>query len=80
MLKRRNRFVVFRLTQEEYEDLKSACVSRGARNLSDFARSELLLAVERDGSEVLQRLAELQTWMNRVEQLLRANFEPGRRQ
>ena len=45
VLKRRNRVVVFRLTQDEYEDLKTVCTVRGARNISDFARSELLTAI-----------------------------------
>jgi hypothetical protein len=58
------------MTEDEYENLKSACVTRGARNVSDFARSELLLAVERDHSEVIERLSELQSRMRRMEQLL----------
>ncbi len=42
----RNRVVVFRLSQEEYRSLKEACESRGARNLSDFTRSELLASLQ----------------------------------
>ncbi len=42
VLKRRDRIVVFRLTQEEYKRLSKACNSTGARNLSDFTRQELL--------------------------------------
>ena len=38
----RNRIVVFRLTQDEYRALKDACDRRGARNISDFTRSEIL--------------------------------------
>lgn len=38
----RNRIVVFRLTQDEYRTLKEACDRRGARNMSDFTRSEVL--------------------------------------
>jgi len=38
----RNRIVVFRLSQDEYRVLKEACDRRGARNLSDFTRSEVL--------------------------------------
>ncbi|MBI4874387.1 MAG: hypothetical protein HY822_07130 [Acidobacteria bacterium] len=70
ILKRRNRIVVFRLTEEEYDNLRNACVTRGARNVSDYARSQLLLAMERDRSEVLERLSELQTWMRRLEKFL----------
>jgi len=40
--KPRNRIVVFRLSQDEYRSLKEACDRRGARNLSDFTRREVL--------------------------------------
>jgi hypothetical protein len=42
----RDRIVVFRLTQDEYRSLKEACDSRGARNLSDFTRSEVLATLQ----------------------------------
>ena len=38
----RNRIVVFRLSQDEFETLKGACAEKGGRNLSEFTRSELL--------------------------------------
>jgi hypothetical protein len=38
----RNRIVVFRLSQDEFETLKCACAEKGGRNLSEFTRSELL--------------------------------------
>ncbi len=37
----RNRVVVFRLAQDEYQKLKDVSTRNGARNLSDFMRSEL---------------------------------------
>ena len=40
--KPRNRIVVFRLSQDEYRSLKEACDRRGARNLSEFTRTEVL--------------------------------------
>ncbi|HXM45730.1 MAG TPA: hypothetical protein VN924_31125 [Bryobacteraceae bacterium] len=48
--KPRNRIVVFRLSQEEYQSLKEACDRAGARNLSDFTRSEVLEYLNSDGS------------------------------
>jgi len=39
---RRNRLVVFRLSEEEYVRLKTASERNGARNLSDFTRGEVL--------------------------------------
>jgi len=38
----RNRVLVFRLGQTEYQKLKEISSRNGARNLSDFMRSELL--------------------------------------
>jgi len=70
-LKRRNRIVVFRLTQEEYASLKNACVDKGARNISDFARAALLSSMESDGrAAVDRRLAELESSMRHIRELL----------
>ena len=43
--KPRTRLVNFRLTEEEYETLKTAAESRGARSISDFARAAILSSV-----------------------------------
>jgi len=42
---RRDRLVIFRLSQDEYEKLKAASERNGARNLSDFTRGEILNAL-----------------------------------
>ena len=39
VLKRRNRLVNFRLTEQEYLELKQACSTQGGRCLSEFART-----------------------------------------
>jgi hypothetical protein len=39
MLKRRSRIVSFRLSDEEYNSLKSVSAQRGARSVSEFTRS-----------------------------------------
>ena len=41
-LKRRSRLLSFRVTQEEFDDLRAASLAKGARNVSDFARTALL--------------------------------------
>ena len=69
-IKRRDRTVIFRLTQDEYDNLETACRQRGARTLSDYARSELLQAVERDQSEVMRELSDLRCRLERMEGLL----------
>ena len=80
VLKRRNRVVVFRLTQDEYQDLKTVCSVRGARNISDFARSELLTFIGQETrpeaalhgrlSEVDQKLSSLESEIQRMARLL----------
>ena len=44
--KRRDRIVVFRVTDEEHEQLQQACETSGNRNLSEFVRLELLNRVQ----------------------------------
>jgi hypothetical protein len=60
--KPRNRIVVFRLSQEEYRSLQEACSRAGARNLSDFTRSEVLECVNSDafGGHLARRFASLE--------------------
>ena len=80
VLKRRDRVVVFRLTQDEYEELKTVCTVRGARNISDFARSELLTAIEQERrpdnhihgrlSDVDQKLSNLESKIQQMAHLL----------
>ena len=74
VLKPRNRVVVFRLTQDEYEDLKTVCSVRGARNISDFARSELLISMEQErrpeAALLYQKLSNLESKIQRMSQLL----------
>jgi hypothetical protein len=42
MLRTRTRLVTFRVTDDELEQLKTACERQGSRCLSDFARSTVL--------------------------------------
>ena len=73
VLKPRNRLFLIRLTQEEYESLKSVSRDRGARSISDFARSLLLTAVDHGAggsagslAEVCRTLAGLQEEVGRM--------------
>ena len=79
ILKRRDRVLLFRLTQDEYHGLLAASADRGARNLSDFARSELLgviVAAQHDTvlkdrlNNVEQRLTDMHSTMERMNSLL----------
>jgi hypothetical protein len=71
ILKRRDRIVVFRLSQDEYEGLKAACAERGAASISSFARAELLTSLERDRlSGVYRQLSKLETSVQHIAQIL----------
>lgn len=66
VLKPRNRLLIFRLTQDEYETLHAA--SSGARSLSEFARAKLLSAL--DAPAIDQQLTELHSKVTRIAELL----------
>jgi hypothetical protein len=64
----RNRILLFRLTQDEYEALQAASSERGARSLSEFARAKLLGSLST--SAVEEQLSELKTTVTRIACLL----------
>ena len=65
----RNRILIFRLTQHEYDTLQAA--SSGARSLSEFARAKLMESL---GAPPLDtQLSELRKKVNRIEELLERN-------
>ena len=78
VLKARSRLIGFRLTEDELENLKVACLMQGARNISDFARNAALnLARARlhPESQVLNRFSALETRLAGVEAALRHNTD-----
>ena len=76
----RNRVVVFRLSRDEYRILKDACSARGARNISDFTRSALLGHLDFDRFAAMeQKIADLQSVVARLNQLLEAMVMPALR-
>jgi hypothetical protein len=53
--KRRSRIVSFRLSDEEYDSLKSVTASRGARSVSEFTRSVACnMSTNGDGTEKIE--------------------------
>lgn len=46
MLKTRNRIINFRVTEDEFTRLRAASVEHGARCLSDFARTAILIGLD----------------------------------
>ena len=80
-LHQRNRIVVFRLSQDEYDRLRAACDAAGGRTLSDFTGSELLTLVQTDGGgsiierkfvEIDRKLSALQTMIKQVSERITA--------
>jgi len=67
--KPRNRLLIFRLTQDEYEALQSA--SSGARSLSEYARAKLLGSLGQPALD--QQLLELKSTVTRIAELLERN-------
>jgi hypothetical protein len=64
----RNRILIFRLTQGEYDALRTASSEKGARSLSDYARGKLLASP--DGPTLDAQIMELRTTVSRIAQLL----------
>lgn len=64
--KPRNRVLIFRLTQEEYEALQTA--SSGSRSLSEYARDKLLTSLM--PSKIDEQLKELNSTVARLANLL----------
>lgn len=62
----RNRILIFRLTQDEYDALQSA--SSGMRSLSEYARTKLLGSL--DAPKIDEQLTEIKTTVARLASLL----------
>ncbi len=72
VLNPRNRLVNFRVSEQELELLKQACLKQGARSLSEFARNAVLESLQDRPStasveEIDHRVGRLES---HVEQLL----------
>ena len=39
IFKRRTRIVSFRLSEDEYDQIRAVCIANGVRSISDFARA-----------------------------------------
>ncbi len=60
--KPRNRMLIFRLTEDEYQNLQQA--SSGARSLSEFARAKLLNSIS--SSPIDTQLTEIKITVQRL--------------
>ena len=77
IIKRRDQIVLFRLTKDEYDALRTLCEERDAASISSFARSEILKVLDRDNPlEISQQLSSLQRSVQRIIQMLDGTTEP----
>ena len=63
-----NRVLLFRLTQGQYDSLRAASSEKGARSLSDFARTKLLHSIEQPTID--SQISELKQQVDRIAELL----------
>jgi hypothetical protein len=71
-LKRRDKLVYFRISEEEFEEILRACDQKGARSVSDFARAAIQEFIKGPGNPSEQQLADflkgLQTMVDELKQ------------
>ena len=67
MQKARGRLVNFRVTEDEFEQLKSACDRHGARCFSDFARHVMLSPPNANIGDYDHKLAVLDRRISLIE-------------
>lgn len=87
VLKRRTRVVSFRLSEEEYMELRNSCIAQGARSVSDYARAAACrLAGARNGSQestvevtIRKLFGSYQELDREVKRLARLIEEPSQR-
>lgn len=67
----RNRSIMFRLKQEEFNRLKVACTAAGTRTLSEFVRTRVLRAVnEPEFADFEKRLDQVNRTLTQLIQLV----------
>ena len=69
VLKIRNRLVNFRVTQDELESLRMACLVKGSRNVSDFARTAVLESIESHTEPGMRLQSRLSTLDSKVSEI-----------
>ena len=73
MQKVRNHLVNFRVTEEEFEQLKSACDRQGARCLSHFVRNVMLSSPSLDPDSVVTKVVTLDQRVSALESRFSSN-------
>lgn len=66
---RRTRTVSFRLSEEEYQELRNVCIAHGIRSMSDFARLTTQWWIDGDGAHNEPLLATIRELTGKLRQL-----------
>lgn len=68
---------MFRVNEQEYNCLKSACDAAGGHSLSEYTRSELLSGMHNGSSEalLLQRFLEIERKLTKLHELTNQMLE-----
>jgi hypothetical protein len=77
--KPRNRVVLFRLTQEEFQQVQAACTQSAARSVSDYARARILGVTSTDAAplaHVDRQIGELSRAVEHLTKLVEAANPP----
>ncbi len=75
--KPRNRVVLFRLTQDEYNEIQQACEGGAARSVSDYARARILGLGDTPSLATLEhRIADLSRAVAHLTKLVEASNAP----
>jgi hypothetical protein len=73
-VKRRDRLVYFRISEEEFEQIVKACDSKGARSVSDLARSavqEFIKPVKPESEYLFETLNSLSAGLEEINRSVR---------
>jgi len=73
MQKVRNHLINFRVTEEEFEQLRMACDRQGARCLSHFVRNVMLKSAEPEADSVVTRVLTLDRRVTALETRLQSS-------
>jgi hypothetical protein len=65
----RKKLVTFRITSEEYEALRSLCVSKGVRSISELTRDAVLQQITSDRVSRLLVADDLSSLLSALEQI-----------
>ena len=81
-MKRRDRLVYFRISEEEFEQILKACDSKGARSVSDLARAavqEFIRPVKPESEQLLETLNSLSAGLDEINRSVRQLLSNTRR-